>query len=341
MHDLELHKSFAPVVARILRIEYFAEKILNDIWPLSRWSIFQSDQVVGLKSIAAYRSGLEINPNVSKLLVVCLDVGLEVPKLSVHGMTSSVKELLELAPTKKVVFSSDGYAFPETFYLGAKRAREVVAFVLRDACGDGDLTVSEGIVFVRVILVDDSVQYRCRVIPVKCFYDVARHNGVGLTFAIMGMTSFSDGPADGTDLTGMGEIRLMPDLLAKRTVPWSRQEEMVLTDMELKPGEAWEYYPRENLRKGVKSSKDEFNLEMNAGFENELHLLRAILRYALNDIASGCHVHLSLSRSGNNMFMGSNDGSSQYGMSKTAEEFMAGVFSHLSSVLAFISPHPK
>ncbi|KAI3933353.1 hypothetical protein MKW98_006712, partial [Papaver atlanticum] len=30
MHDLEWHKSVAPVVARILRIEYFAEKILND-----------------------------------------------------------------------------------------------------------------------------------------------------------------------------------------------------------------------------------------------------------------------------------------------------------------------
>ncbi|KAI3834921.1 hypothetical protein MKW98_016034 [Papaver atlanticum] len=63
-------------------------------------------------------------------------------------------------------------------------------------------------------------------------------------------------------------------------------------------------------------------------------------KYALNDIGSGYHVHLSLSQNGNNMFMGSNDGSSQYGTSKTAEEFMAGVFGHLSSVLAFVSPHP-
>ncbi|KAI3985472.1 hypothetical protein MKX01_033786 [Papaver californicum] len=543
----------------------------------SRWSIFQfADQVVGLKSIAAYRSGLEINPNVSKkdaeeglfealsagkpiriqnksfidYIFTCsldiafsfdlpiqihtgfgdkdldlrlsnplhlrailndkryskcnivllhasypfsreasylasvypqvyLDFGLAVPKLSVHGMTSSVKELLELAPTKKVVFSSDGYAFPETFYLGAKRAREVVASVLRDACEAGDLTISEaveaaqdifknnairlyklpelvgssfpnnvtphdsktlkanvpdqGIVFVRVIFVDGSGQHRCRVIPVKRFYDVVRHNGVGLTFAIMGMTSFSDGPADGTNLTGTGEIRLMPDLLTKRTLPWSQQEEMVLADMELKPGEAWEYCPRETLRKASKVLKDEFNLEMNAGFENEFYLLRAILRndkeewvpfdntpysstqsfdaaspflqgvnaalqsinitveqmhaesgkgqfeivtghavctsaadnlvytreviravarkhgllatflpkYALNDIGSGCHVHISLSQNGNNVFTGSNDGSSRYGMSKTGEEFMAGVLEHLTSVLAFVSPLPN
>lgn len=33
---------------------------------------------------------------------VYLDFGLAVPKLSVQGMISSVKELLELAPVKKV-----------------------------------------------------------------------------------------------------------------------------------------------------------------------------------------------------------------------------------------------
>lgn len=33
---------------------------------------------------------------------VFLDFGLAVPKLSVHGMISSVRELLELAPIKKV-----------------------------------------------------------------------------------------------------------------------------------------------------------------------------------------------------------------------------------------------
>lgn len=36
------------------------------------------------------------------LLQVYLDFGLAIPKLSVHGMISSVKELLELAPLNKV-----------------------------------------------------------------------------------------------------------------------------------------------------------------------------------------------------------------------------------------------
>ncbi|KAI3974805.1 hypothetical protein MKX01_028065 [Papaver californicum] len=336
MHDLEWHKSFAPVVARILRIEYFAEKILNDEIPNgSKWTLDLFADIFTTKMKSYPSKFNHISPNVSKkdaeeglfealsairiqnksfidYIFTCsldialsfdlpiqihtgfgdkdlvlrlsnplhlrailddkryskcnivllhasypfsreasylasvysqvyLDFGLAVPKLSVHGMKSSVKELLELAPTKKVVFSSDGYAFPE-IYLGAKKAREVVASVLRDACDDGDLTISEaveaaqdifknnairlyklpelvgfsfsnnvtphdsktlkanvpeqGIVFVRVIFVDGSGKHRCRVIPVKRFYDVARHNGVGLTFAIMGMTSFSDGLAD-------------------------------------------------------------------------------------------------------------------------------------------------
>lgn len=80
------------------------------------------------------------------------------------------------------------------------------------------------------------------------------------------------------------------------------QEEMVLAGMQLKPGEAWEYCPREALRRVSKILKDEFDLvsriihvhfwqdslilifkfcvqEMNAGFENEFFLFKSVLRY--------------------------------------------------------------
>lgn len=36
----------------------------------------------------------------------------------------------------------------------------------------------------------------------------------------MAMSSAVDGPADETDLTGTGEIRLMPDLSTLRRIPW-------------------------------------------------------------------------------------------------------------------------
>ncbi|KAF2289848.1 hypothetical protein GH714_038901 [Hevea brasiliensis] len=423
MHDIEWHKNFTPFVGRILRIERLAESILDkELLDGSTWTLdtFTETFMENL-SVAAYRSGLEINTNVTtkdaeeglaevlcagkpvritnksfidyifthslevalqfdlpmqihtgfgdkdldlrlsnplhlRMLLederfskchivllhasypfskeasylasvypqVYLDFGLAVPKLSVHGMISSLKELLELAPMNKVMFSTDGYAFPETYYLGAKKTREIIFSVLRDACCDGDVTVDEateaakdilarnaiklykinigakvfnskdivsansvniensasdnGVSLVRILWVDASGQHRCRVVPVKRFNDVVKKNGIGLTFASMAMTSSVDGPADETNLTGVGEIRLMPDLTTKRRIPWMEVEEMVLADMHLRPGEAWEYCPREALRRVSKVLKDEFNLVMNAGFENEFVLLKSVAK---------------------------------------------------------------
>ncbi|KAK4345752.1 hypothetical protein RND71_035928 [Anisodus tanguticus] len=294
---------------------------------------------------------------------VYLDFGLAIPKLSFHGMISSVKELLELAPMNKVMFSTDGIAFAETFYLGAKKGREVVFSVLRDACVDGDLSIPEAIAavkdifadnakqfykldvssrysdvkpplsssfqeeelngsskdvtFVRIIWIDASGQHRCRVVPQQHFYSSAVKHGVGLTCACMGMSSTSDGPAVDTNLTASGEIRIVPDLSTKCRLPWycltsikpsrifeylvnwmqretpisalanhqerifsmrEKQQEMVLADMFIEPGKAWEYCPREALRRVSKILKDEFDLLVNAGFENEFFILKSVLR---------------------------------------------------------------
>ncbi|ESW16388.1 hypothetical protein PHAVU_007G152500 [Phaseolus vulgaris] len=269
---------------------------------------------------ASYPFSREASYLASVYSQVYLDFGLAIPKLSLHGMISSMKELLELAPINKVMFSTDGYAFPETFYLGAKKSREVVFSVLRDACIDGDLSVPEAVeaakdIFarnaihfykirsangvissrsnlsqklnddldidvslVRLMWVDGSGQHRCRGVPKKRFNDVVVKNGVGLAFAAMGFSSLMDGPADGSGLTAVGETRLIPDLSTLRRIPWNEKDEMVLVDMCVKPGEAWEYCPRDALRRASKILKDEFDLEMKAGFENEFILLKRLTR---------------------------------------------------------------
>ncbi|XP_071717318.1 protein fluG-like isoform X2 [Rutidosis leptorrhynchoides] len=297
--------------------------------PLHLRSVLEDHRFLDCKIVllhASYPFSREASYLSSVYQQVYLDFGLAIPKLSVHGMISSVKQLLELAPLKKVMFSTDAVGFPEAFYLGAKRAREVVFSVLRDACNEVDLSIPEAIeaandifaenakalykidsivtsthvsdtlskldnhvkekfnftqqdvVLVRVLWVDASGQHRCRVVPQKRFNNIVKENGLGLTCAAMGMSSATDSPGDETNLTGTGEIRLMPDLSTRYKIPWVMNEEMVLGDMHSKPGQAWEYCPRETLKRVSKVLKDEFNLMMNTGFENEFYLLKSQLR---------------------------------------------------------------
>ncbi|XP_028789438.1 protein fluG [Neltuma alba] len=423
---------------------------------------------------ASYPFSREASYLASVYSQVYLDFGLAIPKLSVHGMISSVKELLELAPINKVMFSTDGYAFPETFYLGAKKSREVVFSVLRDACIDGDLSIPEAVeaandIFarnaihfykiksatgtitsrnilsqksnialeaelslVRLMWVDISGQHRCRVVPGKRFNDVVKEHGVGLASGVVAVPSYLDTTVEGSGLTAVGEVTIMPDLSTKSRIPWSKQEEMVLCNLQTKRGEAWEYCPREALRRVLKILKHEFDLVVNTGFENEFYLLKSVTREGkeewvpidsthysstsafdatspvfqeviaalhslgilveqvhaeagkgqfevilsystcteaadqliytreviksiarkhgllatfmpkcfLDDIGSGAHVHLSLSQNGQNVFMAS-DTSSKYGISAIGKKFMAGVLHHISSICAFIAPHPN
>ncbi|CAN6174677.1 unnamed protein product [Urochloa humidicola] len=450
--------------------------------PIHLRAVLEDDRFEGCQIVllhVSYPFSKEASYLASVYSQVYLDFGLSITKLSVQGMTSSLKELLELAPINKIMFSTDGYAFPETYYLGARRARDVVYRVLSAACEDGDLSIPEAIgaveaifrgnavhlyklnnvavngsinhdavsiaddntslssletdvLFVRIIWVDASGQHRCRVVPAGRFYYITRNKGVALPLAIMGMTSFSDCPAEGTKLTGVGEMRLVPDMSTLVRLPWSRREEMVMANMQMRPGEAWEYCPRNVLQKVTKNLLDEFNVTMKAGFENEFYLRRKLVRdgleqwvpydstnycsvsafdcassilqeiysslkaseieveqlhaeagkgqfevalnyvlctvaadkliYAreiirsvarkhgllatflpkpdLDDIGSGSHVHLSLWENGQNVFMGSNE-CNFHGMSKIGEQFLAGVYHHLPSILAFTTPHPN
>ncbi|XP_024524915.1 protein fluG isoform X2 [Selaginella moellendorffii] len=268
MKALDWHKGFVPVVHRVLRIEIVAEAILKEgppggvTWTLDSFADrfvgslkLLSEGVVAFKSIAAYRSGLDIDPTVSRrdaeqglvqdmvssplrlknklllnflfvlaLEVACsqdlpmqihsgfgdkdldlrlsnplhlravlederfkkcrlvllhasypfvqeasylasvyaqvyLDFGLAIPKLSIRGMENTLSQLLELAPLDKMMFSTDGYAFPETYYLGTKWTREVLTKVLYNAYVDGDLSVEESIAAAEGILQKNALSF--------------------------------------------------------------------------------------------------------------------------------------------------------------------------------------
>lgn len=74
---------------------------------------------------------------------VYLDFGLAVPFLSVAGMRNTIRQLLELIPTTKLMYSSDAHSIPELYYLGAKWGRQLLGEVLDEAIKDTDITVKE------------------------------------------------------------------------------------------------------------------------------------------------------------------------------------------------------
>ena len=57
---------------------------------------------------------------------VYLDLGEVFPMLSRDGQVSVVKEAMELTPVEKLLWSTDGHLFAETYWLANKQFREVL-----------------------------------------------------------------------------------------------------------------------------------------------------------------------------------------------------------------------
>jgi predicted TIM-barrel fold metal-dependent hydrolase len=88
---------------------------------------------------------------------VYLDFGLAIPSLSVSGMREAIRQLLELAPTSKLMYSSDAHSIPELYYLGAKWGRRLLGEVLEEAIQDTDITASEAEAIATAILRENAL----------------------------------------------------------------------------------------------------------------------------------------------------------------------------------------
>jgi predicted TIM-barrel fold metal-dependent hydrolase len=101
---------------------------------------------------AAYPYVREASYLASVYSQVYLDFGLAIPLLSLSGMRETVRMLLELAPTSKLMYSSDAHFIPELYYLGAKWGREVLGYVLEQALQDADVTAREAEAIAAAVL---------------------------------------------------------------------------------------------------------------------------------------------------------------------------------------------
>lgn len=82
---------------------------------------------------------------------VHLDVGLAVPYLAA-GIPTMFREALSLAPTSKVLFSTDGYSIPEIFWLAARWGRWGLGVVLDELVALGALETGEALAVAADVL---------------------------------------------------------------------------------------------------------------------------------------------------------------------------------------------
>ncbi|KAH8785484.1 hypothetical protein F5883DRAFT_535226 [Diaporthe sp. PMI_573] len=87
---------------------------------------------------------------------VYADIGEIFPFVSQDGQAIAVRQILELCPWSKIIWSTDGHWFPETYALAIIQIREVLESVLCDYVRKGAMSWKAAIELVRDILYKNS-----------------------------------------------------------------------------------------------------------------------------------------------------------------------------------------
>jgi len=90
-----------------------------------------------------------------------LDIGEIFPMISRHGQESVLRQALELTPASKILWSTDGHFYPETFYLANRQFRDAMDSVLGELVASKDLTVMQAInVAVDILFWNSNALYK-------------------------------------------------------------------------------------------------------------------------------------------------------------------------------------
>ncbi|KAL4800562.1 hypothetical protein BDV19DRAFT_353256 [Aspergillus venezuelensis] len=92
---------------------------------------------------------------------VYLDLGEVFPMVSRDAQESIVRESLEIVPTTRLLWSTDGHFFPETFWLANKQFRDVLEMVFVDYVEKGDYTNEQAMQAAVDILFNNSNRLYC------------------------------------------------------------------------------------------------------------------------------------------------------------------------------------
>ncbi|CAG8560590.1 15458_t:CDS:2, partial [Dentiscutata heterogama] len=97
---------------------------------------------------------------------VYVDTGLVFPLISASGQQAILRELLEICPSNKILFSTDGHYLPESFYVAAIQGREALRKVLLESVENGEFSYEEAIKIAKQIMFENSnTLYKLKLTP--------------------------------------------------------------------------------------------------------------------------------------------------------------------------------
>ncbi|KXJ87729.1 hypothetical protein Micbo1qcDRAFT_151725 [Microdochium bolleyi] len=87
---------------------------------------------------------------------VYADIGEVFPMVSRHGQDAILRQILEVCPWTKILWSTDGHWFPETYVLATVQARSVFKSVIGELVHAGDISQTQAIQLVEDMFFNNS-----------------------------------------------------------------------------------------------------------------------------------------------------------------------------------------
>lgn len=120
---------------------------------------------------------------------VYMDIGEVFPMVSREGQEKILHQAFELTPSSKILWSTDGHHFPETYWLANVQGRQAMENVLFSYVEKQDLSIAEASKFVKDIFFDNS----------NILYDLGLESPVSVFRSVLPLPSTKGRILIGTD----------------------------------------------------------------------------------------------------------------------------------------------
>jgi len=147
---LQVHSGFGDADLDLRKADPLAWKPLLEHYPGSHAKIVFLHAAYPYTRNASFLASLYPN--------VFLDIGLAIPLLSYRGAATMIEEALALAPSTKVLYSSDAHSCADGVFLAATTARRALLHVLKQSMEDGEITLKEAEEIARDILYSNAMR---------------------------------------------------------------------------------------------------------------------------------------------------------------------------------------